>query len=145
MVPEGWYLHKDSTGFSIPLPVGMVETGRGDGHIFFQQGDRKLIIGQTDTPKPDPEADWWSQEPNRRNYVNNYKLMSIVKVDYWLKAADWEWTQTDERGAVHVRNRGFITAKDKAYAIRWEVPAKDWAAELANFDILAAGFRPVRG
>lgn len=71
--------------------------------------------------------------------------MSIKEVDYhWENCADWEWTETDGGRRMHVRNRGFVTAKDKGYAIRWNAPAEQWDADLAIFNVIADGFRPVR-
>jgi serine/threonine protein kinase len=145
VVPAGWRLYKAAT-FSVPVPNGWSATSNpGDNSVTFSgpQG-RVLLVQWGDVPKPDPVADWREQEPRRKNYVSNYQLLSIKKVDYWKTAADWEWLQ-DTRGVrFQVRNRGFVTASNRSYAIRWEVPQARWDAELADFAVIAAGFRPDR-
>lgn len=105
---------------------------------------RWLLIDQTNQPKADPEADWRQQEAARRRTYANYRLIGIDSVDYWDKAADWEGTYTDDGQARRTRNRGFVTARDKAYAIRWDTPAGAWGENLANLQVIADGFRPAR-
>ena len=59
-----------------------------------------------------------------------------------------EQLQAKERIAadrMHVRNRGFVTSSKKGYAIRWDTLASEWDENLVNFDVIADGFRPVRG
>ncbi|MFY1675228.1 protein kinase domain-containing protein [Plantactinospora sp. WMMB334] len=152
-VPAGWILHKDSTGFSVPVPRGWREFrekwgSRADQvRVWFRDpdGPRQMLIDQTNDPKPDPVADWRSQEAYRRDHTVNYERVGeIHAVDYWDKCADWEWLETVNGIRMHVRNRGFVTAPDKAYAIRWDAPTDEWEENLPNFEIVADGFRPVR-
>ncbi|GAB2926598.1 serine/threonine-protein kinase [Micromonospora polyrhachis] len=157
VVPAGWFLHTDKTGFRMPLPNGWKEykrepngPGPEDQRVYFQDGKgRWLLIDQTTTPKGRALADWIKQEKTRsksEQYIaRKYSLVSIKEVDYhWENCADWEWTETDGGRRMHVRNRGFVTAKDKGYAIRWNAPAEQWDADLAIFNVIADGFRPVR-
>ncbi|MEV0730790.1 protein kinase [Polymorphospora sp. NPDC050346] len=147
VVPEGWRLHRDPTGFSVPVPEGW-QVRREATRVRFEEPrfGRLLMIDQTDQPQPDPVADWRSKEGHRRSTTRNYQRVGEIRaVDYWDKAADWEWTYTSNRGnKLHVRNRGFITAPDKAYAIYWSTTEDRWNDDLAMFDVIAAGFRPVR-
>ncbi|WP_435830859.1 protein kinase domain-containing protein [Polymorphospora rubra] len=147
VVPEGWRLHRDPTGFSVPVPEGW-QVRRESTRVRFEEPGtgRLLMIDQTDRPQPDPVADWKSKEGHRRSTTRNYQRVGEIRaVDYWDKAADWEWTYTSNRGnQLHVRNRGFITAPDKAYAIYWSTSESRWNDDLAMFDVIAAGFRPVR-
>jgi hypothetical protein len=76
--------------------------------------------------------------------VDNYQYLSIERCDYWKTCADWEWLETRDGTRIHVRNRGFVTASNRGYALRWEVAEKDWRANLANFDRIAEGFVPDR-
>jgi len=146
-LPQGWELHEDRTGFKIPVPSGWKGERWDDGSVVFRAPDGKglLLIGQTNQPKGDPVADWKAQEPYRRNFVQGYELHGRIRaVDYrdW-PAADWEWLETQNGTRMHVRNRAFVTDEDdQAYAIRWEVPADRWDAELKNFQIIADGFEP---
>ncbi|NYT94229.1 serine/threonine protein kinase, partial [Salinispora sp. H7-4] len=152
-LPAGWKLHRDATGFVVPVPPGFDldyrrQWGRGpeDYRVRFSDGaGRALLIDQTTTPLDDAVADWRKQEAARRDGYRGYQHVKIVSVDYWDEAADWEWIFDDDRGRrLHVRNRGFVTAPDKGYAIRWDCPEDDWAANESVFEIIAAGFVPVR-
>ncbi|WP_027644516.1 serine/threonine-protein kinase [Salinispora oceanensis] len=152
-LPAGWKLHQDDTGFVVPVPPGFDldyrrKWGRGpeDYRVRFSDGQgRALLIDQTTTPLDDAEADWRKQEAARRGNYRGYQHVKIVSVDYWDEAADWEWIFDDDYGRrMHVRNRGFVTAPDKGYAIRWDCPENDWAANEPVFEIIAAGFVPVR-
>ena len=151
-LPPGWRLHRDETGFSVPVPEGwrMIRERWGSGwdevRVRFRDPNspRALLIDQNNSPKPDPVADWQAQEKARKGRYRDYQRVTIRSVDYFDTAADWEWIYTDNGVRMHVRNRGFVTAKDKAYAIRWDTPADEWDENLANFQIIADGFRPAR-
>ncbi|MFF3856843.1 protein kinase [Micromonospora sp. NPDC002575] len=145
-LPEGWVLHKDPAGFSLPLPKGWTRRNVGQNTIVFEERDGvgELLVQWTSTPLDDAYADWKRQEPARKNYVNNYQYLSIKRCDYYKTCADWEWLETRDNTRIHVRNRGFVTAKNRGYAFRWEVADKDWQARLADFDRIAEGFEPDR-
>ena len=142
-------MYRDWTGFSVPIKQGWQVSRDSGGRVQFRdtQNGRMLMIDQTDTPQPDPVADWKSKEDYRRRTEPGYQRVGQIRaVDYGIKAADWEWLYTAPSGVrMHVRNRGFIAAKDKAYAIYWETPESIWTESLADFEVIAAGFRPVRG
>ncbi|MFD2766943.1 serine/threonine-protein kinase [Micromonospora eburnea] len=151
-LPAGWELYKDETGFSVPVPPGFsldyrrhFGSGPEDWRVRFKDGrGRALLIDQTTRPLKDAEADWRQQEARRKKDYTGYQHVKIVSVDYWREAADWEWIYTEGGRQLHVRNRGFVTAPDKGYAIRWDCPEKDWAANEPIFKIIADGFVPVR-
>ncbi|MGC4804435.1 protein kinase domain-containing protein [Micromonospora sp. DT233] len=147
-LPAGWTVYKHPSGFSVPLPKGWRRTGgRGDTAIFTENGGvGELLIQWGDNPQRDAYADWREQEPYRKNQpgVNNYKYLSIKRCDYFITCADWEWLESRDNTRIHVRNRGFATAKNRGYALRWEVAEKDWRARLADFDRIAKGFKPDR-
>ncbi|MEU9505055.1 protein kinase [Micromonospora sp. NPDC048170] len=145
-LPAGWKLHKDPGGFTVPLPATWVRRSGGANTVIFDEpnGVGELLIQWTSTPESDAYADWKQKEPDRRNRVNNYQYVGITRCDYFKTCADWEWLETRDGTRIHVRNRGFVTAKNRGYAFRWEVAAKDWQANLANFDRIAKGFVPDR-
>ncbi|MEH1097598.1 serine/threonine-protein kinase [Micromonospora sp. CPCC 205561] len=145
-LPAGWKLHKDPAGFSLPLPATWVRRNAGANTVVFDEpgGVGELLVQWTSSPKSDAYADWKSAEPARKNFVNNYQYLDIKRCDYWKTCADWEWLETRDGTRIHVRNRGFVTARNRGYALRWEVAAKDWQANLPNFDRIAKGFVPDR-
>ena len=103
-----------------------------------------MLVQWTNSPQRDAVADWRKQEPNRKNLVSKYQLLGIERCDYYRTCADWEWLESRDNARIHVRNRGFVTASNRGYAIRWEIADKDWQANLANFDLIAKGFKPDR-
>ncbi|MEV0805052.1 serine/threonine protein kinase, partial [Micromonospora sp. NPDC050200] len=145
-LPAGWKLHRDPAGFALPLPEGWVRRNAGADTVVFDEpnGVRELLVQWTGTPKSDAKAEWKRIEPDRKKFVNDYQYLSIERCDFWKTCADWEWLETRDNTRIHVRNRGFVTASNRGYAIRWEVAEKDWRANLANFDLIAKGFKPDR-
>ncbi|MEK8108084.1 hypothetical protein NKG94_29800 [Micromonospora sp. M12] len=145
-LPAGWKLHRDPAGFALPIPDGWVRSQVNGNTVVFNQsnGPGKLLVQWTNSPKKDAVADWREQEPNRKNLVDNYKYLSIVGCDFWKICGDWEWLETRDGTRIHVRNRGFVTAKNRGYALRWEIAEKDWQANRPNFDRIAKGFVPDR-
>ncbi|MFF5177440.1 protein kinase [Micromonospora sp. NPDC000316] len=145
-LPAGWKLHKGPT-FSIPLPPGWSGRQTNSDTVVFNQsgGPGKMLVQWTPSPKKDAVVDWKGQEPYRRNLVSNYQLVGSIKAcDWYRTCADWEWLETRDNTRIHVRNRGFVTASNRGYAIRWEIAEKDWQANLANFDQIVKGFKPDR-
>ncbi|PGH43480.1 protein kinase [Micromonospora sp. WMMA1996] len=148
VLPSGWRYYKGSNGFQVPIPNGwQARPGNNQVVLYETGGARRVLFMQwTDRPEKDALADWREQEPYRRSRVNNYQLVDIVPCKgYYRTCADWDWLETRDNGTrFHVRNRGVATASNRGYALRWEVPAKDWEANLAAFDVITKGFKPDR-
>ncbi|WP_432903248.1 serine/threonine-protein kinase [Micromonospora matsumotoense] len=143
-LPEGWEMYKGPT-FSVPVPKGWRRSVRSDSVVITEPGGvRELLIQWTSSPKKDAVADWRSQEPNRRNYVNNYQYLDIKACGGYRTCADWDWLESRDNTRIHVRNRGFVTATNRGYGLRWEVAAKDWNANLDNFALITSRFVPDR-
>ena len=144
-LPAGWRYYRGPNGFQVPLPDGW-RSSTGNNSVTFREpgGLRELYVQWTDTPERDAYADWKSKEPYRRNFVNNYQYLSITRCDAFRTCADWDWLETRDGARIHVRNRGMATASNRGYALRWEVPAKDWEANLPNWDVISKGFKPDR-
>ncbi|MFC0528089.1 serine/threonine-protein kinase [Phytohabitans kaempferiae] len=146
-LPAGWETYNDPTGFSIAVPQGWSRTQEGSMVFFRERGGEGRVLGidQTNRPKPDPVADWTQQERARRGNYSDYQRVKIAAVDYWDKAADWEWTYTSRNGnRLHVVNRGFITSPNQAYGIYWSTLDSRWAANQENFALIVDSFRPAR-
>jgi hypothetical protein len=146
-LPSGWRMHKDRTGFSVPVP-GNWSVSRQGTEVYFRERNtgRLMIVDQTDRPKPDPVQDWRNQERHRRGGYNSYNLIGIRSVDYYQKAADWEFTYSTNSGfRQHVVKRGFIVSKNKAYGIHWSTSAGDWEANRDDMNLIFKGFKPAGG
>ncbi|MEV1146316.1 hypothetical protein [Micromonospora sp. NPDC049799] len=145
VLPAGWTRHEGPT-FSIPVPPGWRVTSTGSDTVIFRQsgGVGEMLVQWGSNPKADAVADWKSQEPARKRFVNDYEYLSIERCDWYRTCADWEWLESRDGARIHVRNRGFATASNRGYAIRWEIAESEWQANLAAFDQVVKGFKPDR-
>lgn len=143
-VPEGFRLHQDETGFVVAVPADWTVSRDGSRIDFVEPGGgRFLRIDQTQTPKPDPVADWQQQEADVSVRLGGYSRIRIEPVDYReYDAADWEFTWQADSGALHVLNRNTITGPDRAYALYWSTPEGEWTDSLSTFDVIAQTFQP---
>ncbi|MFI6760207.1 protein kinase [Micromonospora sp. NPDC050417] len=145
-LPAGWSWHKDPTGFTVPVPTGWKVERTSTAVRFIEPNNaRLLMIDQTPSPQKDAVADWTRQEEarTRAGRYRDYKRVRIEKIDYFLEAADWEWTYTSDSGnPLHVVNRGFVTGPKHGYAIYWSTPAGAWQDNLDELKLISDGFLP---
>jgi eukaryotic-like serine/threonine-protein kinase len=143
VLPAGFRWHHDDTGFSVAVPNEWDMDTEGQ-RVYFREpgGSRFLLIDQTNDPKDDPVKDWQEQESYRRSRYADYQRIHIVPVDYYQKAADWEFTYTGRNGRVHVLNRGVVTGDDQAYGMYWSTPDSQWQESLRYFEVFTETFRP---
>ena len=143
--PLSWSTYQDRSGFRVPTPRGW-QVVRHNGRIEFREpdGDRFLVVGQTDTPPSDPVAEVTAQEEKRtaEGRYQDYRRIRIVAVRYQQDAADWEWVHTTGGRAMQVRQRTFRTSERKAYTIVWSTPEAVWASNEKAFSRIVDGFRP---
>jgi hypothetical protein len=146
-LPAGWHIYTDETGFSVAVPEQWPVTREGS-IVYFREpgGGRVLGIDQTDEPQPDPVADWAGKEAFRvaRGDFPGYERVRLEAVDYFLKAADWEFTYDGRSGRIHVNNRGFITAPDQAYGMWWSTPDSRWEEYRGDLELIQRSFRPAQ-
>ncbi|MEV6372767.1 serine/threonine-protein kinase [Micromonospora musae] len=145
-IPAGWSLRKDPVGFSLPIPKGWT---RSAGETWVRYADPngvgELTIDRTNTPGSNAKKAWQDIEPARKRLVNNYEKLSLESIDCrWRTCADWDWLETRDGTRIHVRNRGFVTAHNRGFALRFEVAQKDWNASLPNFEMIFREFVPDR-
>jgi tRNA A-37 threonylcarbamoyl transferase component Bud32 len=145
-LPAGYYRFTNSTGFSIGVPAGW-QISHGGQYVYIQDpSDRGvyLLIDQSNTPKPNPLADWEQQAANRQGTYPGYHLIRLQSVRYAQaeKAADWEFTYDRNGQAVRVLNRNVLANADHAYALYWTTPDSAWNADYHFFQAFAGTFRP---
>jgi hypothetical protein len=139
-------MRDDGTGFRVPVPDGWTFGRDSEGRALWRSPDRArlLLIDQTRHPKSDPVQDWENNEAARRDGYQDYHRERLTAVDYWDKAADWEFTYTLNGTRMHVLNRGFVTAPDQAYSIYFATSAAQWDAAQPQLQTILAGFQPAR-
>jgi eukaryotic-like serine/threonine-protein kinase len=145
-LPAGYYRFTNSTGFSIGVPHGWQISHVGH-YVYIRNPANNgiyLLIDQSDSPQPDPLADWRQQEANRAATYAGYHRIRLESVSYpqAQKAADWEFTYYSNGALVHVLNRNVLANAHHAYALYWATPQSDWNANYHYFQAFAATFRP---
>jgi eukaryotic-like serine/threonine-protein kinase len=147
-LPGGWHAYHDPTGFTVAVPDGWAQSRSGT-IVYFKEpgGGRVLGIDQSDQPKSDPVADWTQQAQYRVGHGDfpGYQQIKIVRVDYHVAAADWEFTYRDHGVPTHVINRGAVFGPHQAYGIYWSTPESQWSANLSNFDLIMSTFQGLTG
>jgi hypothetical protein len=145
-LPAGWHRFTNSTGFSIGVPHGWLISHVGH-YVYVRDPDNGgifLLIDQSDSPKPDPLADWQQQAAARESSYPDYHLLRLEAVSYPQaeKAADWEFTYDRDGVPVHILSRNILANAHQAYALYWSTPQADWNAYHRYFQAFAATFRP---
>ncbi|GIF38327.1 serine/threonine protein kinase [Actinoplanes xinjiangensis] len=144
-LPAGWVKYTDKTGFSLYVPAGWERSK--EGSIVYFRGDGKILgIDQTDEPKSNPVKDWTNQAENRVRGGDfpQYDEVHIKAVDYFRKAADWEFTFVRDGVRRHVNNRGTVVADDKAYGIYWQTPDSEWNESRDDLQLVFDSFVPAK-
>ncbi|GAA2902381.1 hypothetical protein Acy02nite_30800 [Actinoplanes cyaneus] len=145
-LPAGFVDYTDKTGFSVYVPVGWTTSKEGSMRYWRDGKGHVLGIDQTDEPRSNPVADWRSQRDARLNGGDfpSYKEKKLASVDYFVKAADWEFTY-NKNGTQHINNRGVVTSAHQAYGFWFQTPDSDWAEYRKKvLDVVFASFVPVK-
>ncbi|MBM2619770.1 serine/threonine protein kinase [Actinoplanes sp. LDG1-06] len=142
-LPDGWRDYRDATGFALYVPEGWTRSKEGR-MVYFRRGSQVLGIDQTKKPAPDPVADWRGKADYRvdRGDFPSYDEIRIDAVDYFEKAADWEFTFTRGGTRQHVNNRGVVTSENQAYGIYWQTRDADWSSHEDDLQLIFDSFRP---
>ncbi|BCY07602.1 serine/threonine-protein kinase [Actinoplanes sp. L3-i22] len=127
-LPAGFVDYKDKTGFSVYVPTGWTTSKEGTIRYWRDGKGHVLGIDQTGKPRSNPVADWRSQRDTRVKGGDfpKYHEVKLASVDYFVKAADWEFTFS-KGGTQHVNNRGVVTSDHQAYGFWFQTPDADWS------------------
>jgi hypothetical protein len=113
--------------------------------MYFRGDGRVLGVDQTNKPHMDPVADWKNQSAYRVSHGDfpNYQEIKIAHVNYFITAADWEFT-FDRGGRQHVNNRGVVVSNHQAYGFYWQTADSQWTAARPDLQLVFDSFRPAR-
>ncbi|MFG1996186.1 protein kinase [Actinoplanes sp. NPDC048988] len=146
-LPDGWRDYRDPTGFAVYVPEGWTRS-QEKTMVYFRDSSTGRVLGidQTRKPEPDPVADWRGKADYRVSAGDfpSYREIHIREVDYFRKAADWEFTFTRKGVRQHVNNRGVITATTQAYGFYWQTRDADWQRYRGDLQLVFDSFRPAR-
>jgi hypothetical protein len=142
-LPSGWVDYHDPTGFSVYVPKGWTKSQTGT-IVYFRGQGRVLGIDQTVHPNMNPVADWRGKADYRvaRGDFPGYHEIHIQPVNYFQKAADWEFTFNGSTARQHVNNRGLVVNSHQAYGIYWQTPDSQWQAAYPDLQLIFNSFRP---
>jgi hypothetical protein len=144
-VPSGWVTHSDD-GWTVAVPPSYTP---GFFNGFPQYKDKatgRTLRVSTTAPgggKSDAVQDRRVQAAAFAAKHDNYREIAIAKADYrGLEAADWEFTYDDGGASLHALSRVFVV-DGRGYSLFFQTRSTDdWTAARADFDKIAAAFRP---
>ncbi len=142
-LPSNWVDYHDRTGFSVYVPKGWSKSQVGS-ILYFRGAGRVLGIDQTTQPNMNPVADWRGKATYRvaRGDFPGYREIHISSVDYFEKAADWEFIFAGSTTRQHVNNRGLVVNSHQAYGIYWQTPDSQWQGANSDLQLIFSSFRP---
>jgi hypothetical protein len=71
-----------------------------------------------------------------------YRRVRLERVDYFRSAADWEFTYLSSGSRLHVNNRGFVVADDRAYGLWWSTLDSRWDDYRDDLELIQRSFVP---
>jgi hypothetical protein len=144
-VPEGWVTHTDN-GWTVAVPPAYTP-GSFNGAPQYKDRETGRTLRVSTTPpgggKADAVADRRLQAAAFAAKHQNYREIAIAKADYrGLEAADWEFTYDDKGASLHAISRVFVV-DGRGYSLFFQTRSTDdWDAARADFDKIAAAFKP---
>ncbi|MBA9007808.1 protein kinase domain-containing protein [Thermomonospora cellulosilytica] len=152
-VPEGFRLHRDSTGFAVAVPEDWSGPDREGSSVFFRRpgGGAYVQIDQTDDPGPSALQDWKDLEAaSRGSRFPGYQRVKlgptgdqppVPDTGDGDRSADWEFTWQSGSTRMHALDRGFV-ANGRGYAIFLVAPDSEWEQVRRELDPVFRSFRP---
>ncbi|WP_442930221.1 protein kinase domain-containing protein [Micromonospora sp. LH3U1] len=147
--PAGWRYYRDDPRFLVPVPDGWRVRRDGERAEFREpDGSRVLVVDELRSVPADPVAELRAREAAERKRYADYRQVRLAALRYQVRAAEWEWTYTDEDGTpLHMVSRAFVGHNGHAYSIGWTTSAAEWSASAGVFALITDGFQglPVAG
>ncbi|WP_435822870.1 protein kinase domain-containing protein [Micromonospora arborensis] len=147
--PAGWRYYRDDPRFLVPVPDGWQARRDGERAEFQEpDGSRVLVVDELRSVPADLVAELRAREAAERKRYADYRQVRLAALRYQARAAEWEWTYTDEDGTpLHTVSRAFIGHNGHAYSIGWTTSAAEWSASAGIFALITDGFQgmPVQG
>ncbi|WP_327039906.1 serine/threonine protein kinase [Micromonospora ureilytica] len=141
--PAGWRYYRDDPRFLVPVPDGWQARRDGERAAFREpDGSRVLVVDELRSIPADLVAELREREGAQRARYADYRQVRLDTLRYQLRAAEWEWTYTDEDGTpIHTLSRAFVGHNGHAYSIDWTTSAAEWSASAAVFALITDGFQ----
>ncbi|MET8121294.1 ricin-type beta-trefoil lectin domain protein [Micromonospora sp. NPDC005189] len=147
--PAGWRYHRDDPRFLVPVPDGWQSRRDGERAEFREpDGSRVLVVEEFRSVPADLVAELRATERAERKRYADYRQVRLAALRYQVRAAEWEWTYTDEDGtSMHTVSRAFVGHNGHAYSIGWTTSSAEWSASAGVLALITDGFQglPVAG
>ena len=144
-ITAGWTVHTEQLWTVAVPPSYAAGVNNGIPQYKDPATGRTLRVSTTAAGggKPDAVKDRRDQAAAFATRHPSYREISIAKADYrGREAADWEFTYTDSGVALHALSRVFVV-NGRGYSLFFQTRGGDnWSAARADFDAIAATFRP---
>jgi hypothetical protein len=144
-VPAGWVTHSEG-GWTVAVPPSYSPGSFNGSPQYKDKATGRTLRVSTTAPgggKSDAVQDRRVQAAAFAAKHQNYRQIAIAKADYrGLEAADWEFTYDDGGASLHALSRVFVV-DGRGYSLFFQTRSTDdWTAAKADFDKIAAAFRP---
>ncbi|MGI5522042.1 protein kinase domain-containing protein [Micromonospora sp. CA-259024] len=141
--PAGWRYYRDDPRFLVPVPDGWHSRRDGERAEFREpDGSRVLVVDELRSIPADLVAELRAREKAERKRYADYRQVRLAALRYQVRAAEWEWTYTDEDGTpMRTVSRAFVGHNGHAYSIGWTTSAAEWSASAGVFALIADGFQ----
>ena len=127
--PPGWQITPDTSG---PNSIDIEEPGTGT----------YMRIAWTDTPKPDPQAEWERYSQEFAASHDNYETIQITPTTFkGYEASLWEFTWSEGDADLHAYDLAFVTG-DYGYALNFVAREANWESSKGLFEAFKASFEP---
>ena len=120
--PDGWVLHADPAGFSVPVPPRWAYWRLASNTVCFRDPGGNRVMGVMAT-RPKAES------------LQGYREIAQKEVSLRQKATEWEFTYT-----LQDRKRHAIVLVMPGRAVFWITDDTDFAASRAQYDFVRTHF-----
>lgn len=141
---DGLSYHRDPSGFLVAVPDGWTYEKIGATLCFRDPaGIRVLSVDTARKPSADPVKACRDEAARLTGAgeLPGYEEISIARVQFVTKAADWEYRYDDRQGTRLHANTRWLAAGGRAFAIGWVTREFDWTTSRSYLDMIQASFQ----
>jgi eukaryotic-like serine/threonine-protein kinase len=144
--PEGWQSFSGGPGWEVFVPASWSAGTFRDAAEYRDAGTGRTLRVSNSGPgggREDAVQDRREQAASFARRYDSYQEIDISRIDYrGLEAADWEFTYAPDGAPLRALSRVFVV-DGRGYSLFFQTRASDdWDAARAEFERVAASFRP---
>jgi hypothetical protein len=144
--PAGWQTYSGPAGWTAAVPAAYTPgTFTGDPQYKDPATRRTLRVSTTENGRSDPVQDRRDQAAAFARTHDAYREIAITATTFQgYPAADWEFTYSSGGASLRALNRVSVV-NGRGYSLFFQThTSDDWSAARADFERMAAAFRPAR-